>query len=428
MSTACGFAAASPARRARSRPAIVAICAGVALRANGRFWRVSSSAVGPSLRSSAAAQATAVSTVSHGRQTSRFGIRRRLAACSTDWCVGPSSPRPIESCVNTKIDAQLHQRRHAQRVARVVGEREEGAAVRDEAAVQREAVHDRRHAELAHAVVDVVARPSVARGDRRSNHAVFQFGEVRAGQVGRAADQLRQRRRERLERVLRGLARGDRLGLARARADGRVDRRRASSPAARRAMRRVEFGGELRDARARRREARRPTSLRRAAPRSLRVPARVDVVGNLERRVRPAERCARRRDFVVAERRAVRLGGAALFGAPLPIDGLAADQRRPVGRRCACAIAASTASTSWPSTFGDHVPAVGLEALRRVVGEPAARPRRRSRCRCRRRARSACRAQRAGERAGFVRDAFHQAAVAEEHVGVVVDDRRGRGG
>ena len=25
-------------------------------------------------------------------------------ACSTDWCVGPSSPRPIESCVKTKIE------------------------------------------------------------------------------------------------------------------------------------------------------------------------------------------------------------------------------------------------------------------------------------------------------------------------------------
>ena len=28
-------------------------------------------------------------------------IRRRLATCSTGWCVGPSSPRPMESCVNT---------------------------------------------------------------------------------------------------------------------------------------------------------------------------------------------------------------------------------------------------------------------------------------------------------------------------------------
>jgi hypothetical protein len=51
----------------------------------------------------AAAQATAVSTLSHGRQTSMCGIRRRLETCSIAWCVGPSSPSPIESCVKTKM-------------------------------------------------------------------------------------------------------------------------------------------------------------------------------------------------------------------------------------------------------------------------------------------------------------------------------------
>ena len=59
--------------------------------------------------------------------------------------------------------AQLHQRRHAQRVARVVGEREERAVVGEEAAVQREAVADRGHRELAHAEVDVVAGRVAAR-------------------------------------------------------------------------------------------------------------------------------------------------------------------------------------------------------------------------------------------------------------------------
>ena len=80
--------------------AIPAICARVRCT-NGRFWRDSSSAPGRRLRSIAQAQATAVSTVSHGRQTSSFGMSRSAAACSTDWCVGPSSPRPIESCVKT---------------------------------------------------------------------------------------------------------------------------------------------------------------------------------------------------------------------------------------------------------------------------------------------------------------------------------------
>ena len=50
---------------------------------NGTFWRLKSSALGPSRRSIAAAQATTDSTVSHGRHTSMFGMSRRLAACST---------------------------------------------------------------------------------------------------------------------------------------------------------------------------------------------------------------------------------------------------------------------------------------------------------------------------------------------------------
>ena len=34
---------------------------------------------------------------SAGRITQELGIKRRLIACSTGWCVGPSSPNPIES-------------------------------------------------------------------------------------------------------------------------------------------------------------------------------------------------------------------------------------------------------------------------------------------------------------------------------------------
>ena len=31
------------------------------------------------------------------------GMARSEASCSTGWCVGPSSPSPIASCVKTKI-------------------------------------------------------------------------------------------------------------------------------------------------------------------------------------------------------------------------------------------------------------------------------------------------------------------------------------
>ena len=33
--------------------------------------------------------------------TNSLGLVSKEAIVSTDWCVGPSSPRPIESCVNT---------------------------------------------------------------------------------------------------------------------------------------------------------------------------------------------------------------------------------------------------------------------------------------------------------------------------------------
>ena len=136
----------------------------------------------------------------------------------------------------------------------------------------------------------------------------------------------------------------------------------------------------------------------------------------------PAECGARRRDFLVAERRAVRLVRARLVRRALADDGLAADQRRLVRGLLAPPRSPRRSLGVVAVDVGDHVPAVGLEALRRVVGEPAldlavdrdavvvveadqlAEP------------------QRAGERARLVRDAFHQAAVAEEHVGVVVDD------
>jgi hypothetical protein len=115
-------------------------------------------------------------------------------------------------------DAQLHQRRHADGVAAVVAEGQEGAAVGDVAAVHGDAVHHRRHAELADAVVDVAADlpPRSRAGCRRveaQRRRVAGVREVRAGQVGAAAEQLGQRRGEGLEGELAGLAAGDRLGL-----------------------------------------------------------------------------------------------------------------------------------------------------------------------------------------------------------------------
>ena len=68
----------------------------------GTFCRENESATGPSVRSSATRQACAVSFASAGRTNQRNGMARSAAYVSTGWCVGPSSPRPTESCVQTQ--------------------------------------------------------------------------------------------------------------------------------------------------------------------------------------------------------------------------------------------------------------------------------------------------------------------------------------
>ncbi len=142
--------------------------------------------------------------------------------------------------------------------------------------------------------------------------------------------------------------------------------------------------------------------------------------------MRPAERRARGRHFLLAERGAVHVFGPALVGRALADDRLAAQQRRPVGDRLRRLERGIDRLHVMAVDVRDDVPAVRREALRRVVGEPAlhvavdrdavvvverdelAEP------------------PRAGERAGLVRNAFHQAAVAQEHVRVVIDDRVAR--
>ena len=71
------------------------------VRRHGRPWRERESTEGVEDVVSASPQHSAVSIISHGRYTFKFGIARKLERCSTGWCVGPSSPKPMESCVIT---------------------------------------------------------------------------------------------------------------------------------------------------------------------------------------------------------------------------------------------------------------------------------------------------------------------------------------
>src|SRR5690606_28730747 len=82
---------------------------------------------------------------------------------------------------------------------------QEGAAIGDDAAMQRKPVHGRRHAVLANAVVDITL--AVIAG--RDVAGLAGLGVVGAGEVGRAADGLRQEAVDDLERHFGGLAGGD---------------------------------------------------------------------------------------------------------------------------------------------------------------------------------------------------------------------------
>ena len=97
--------------------------------------------------------------------------------------------------------ALLHQRGHTHRITGIFHKHQESAAIRNETAVQGNAIHDGRHTELTYPVVQVVAL--------RSFSADIQGGGV-TGQVGRrqirgTAEQLWQNLRIFVQCFLTGL-------------------------------------------------------------------------------------------------------------------------------------------------------------------------------------------------------------------------------
>ncbi len=288
--------------------------------------------------------------------------------------------------------------------------------------MQGDAVHRRAHAELAHAVEHVIAAAFASDDPGGLHHR-----EVRPGEVGRAAEQLRQRGHQHLEHPLRGLAGRDGLGLlARFLQEERnllveITGQLARHPA-------LEFRGFGRVLLLVRGEQPVPAPLG-ALARLAGVPAAVHVLGDLEGGMAPAERLPGGGNLLVAEWRAVRRPGAGLGRSAFRDDGLGADQRRARLFALRPAQRAVDRLQIVAIDVRDHLPAVRLEAPPHVVGEPLldlalvrvdrdavvvingdqlAQP------------------ESAGERAGLVRQAFHHAAVAHEDIGVVIDDRVAR--
>jgi len=230
--------------------------------------------------------------------------------------------------------------------------------------MQGHAVHDVRHAEFAHAVGDVVARRLLE--DRLAARPV---GQVRTGEVRGTADELGQMRRQRIDRDLARLARGNGLGLGIHRSDGLLgDFRPVGGQLAGHAALELRRLGRI--------------SLRvmfePAVPFSFpggaflaRIPGLIDFLGNLEGREIPADVRPCGGDFGFAERRAMHIVGAGLVRAACADDGLALDEGRPIGHRLGFFDRLVDGFRVMTIHIADHMPAIGFEALAGIVGEPA---------------------------------------------------------
>ena len=165
-------------------------------------------------------QATAVSLASAGPHDVQAGDRAQRPQM-LDRLVGRAVLAEADRVVRPDVGhRQLHQRGQPDRPPHVVAEDQEGAAVRPGAAVQRDAVQDRAHRVLADAEVQGPA-VGVARehlglvnlGDER--RLARHRGVVAAGQVGRAAPQLGQHRRQRVQHLAGRLPGRDALRVGR---------------------------------------------------------------------------------------------------------------------------------------------------------------------------------------------------------------------
>ena len=315
-------------------------------------------------------------------------------------------------------DAEPHEGGEAHCRPAVVGEGEEGAAEGNDAAVQRHAVHHRAHGVLAHAVIEVAAAV-LAGHDRREFVGLRAVG---AGEVGRAADEARQRIGNRADCPL---VRDPRRDGGRLLGEGSLQARERLRETGRQIAR--HGGVEIRPAAlVERGMARLPGRPRVPAPFPDGAPGGENRIRHREGRMRPPQPLAGARNLVRAEGRAVARGSPRLRRRAVADHRAAFDHRGPglgLGRSdrlCHClGIVAVDAL---------RMPAGGIEARSRVVGEREAggavdgdvvgivehdQP---------------VQLKVTGERDRLLADALHQAAVAAGDVGVVIHEVRAEAG
>src|SRR5471030_1836679 len=333
-----------------------------------------------------------------------------------DWLVSRAVFAKTDGVVGVdEHHALLHQRGHTYRVARVFHEHQERCAVRHKTAVQGHAVHDRAHAELANTVMHVVAAGVFS----RDTFATFPQGQVGTGQVSGAAQQFRQQRAVGIQCVLAGFTAGDGFAFGRDFSD--VSRRFFSEVSRQFAAQTTnQFVGQLRESSGVSSETLIPLGFGRATS-FLGVPLGINVSRDFERCVVPVQRLTGQSDFRVTQRGAVAVFFTLLVRRTEADGGLAADQR-------------------WLSAFtsgfdrsldlfrvvtvdvADHLPVVGFETFRRVIGEPAFDFAVDGDAVVIVESNQFTQAQRTGQGTDFVGNTFHHAAITQEHVGVVIND------
>ena len=157
-----------------------------------------------------------------------------------------------------------------------------------------------------------------------------------------------------------------------------------------------------------------------------RTPTVVNRVRNLERRVRPFQRGSGQCDFILAQRRTVRAFLALLVRRSETDRGPAADQ----GRLSCFGLRGTDGLVDFDRIVtidvADDLPAVGFETGGGIIGEPTIGVAVNRDAVVVPEADQLAHAPGAGQRSGFVRHAFHQTAVPEEHPGGVVDDVESR--
>jgi hypothetical protein len=307
-------------------------------------------------------------------------------------------------------DADAHQSRKADRRARIVGKHEERAAVRDKAAMQRDAVHGRSHAVLANAVMQIAAGEVVWR-DRLS---LAGLRVVRTGQVGRSTECFRQGTVDHFQHHFGCLAGrdlrlvGDELLLVGL--DRRFERARQFT-----AETALEGGADLGVFSG---KTIFPCLALLVGTQTGEAPGIEDFGRNDEGLVTPAKLRAGQRDLVCAERRTVRLGAAGLVGRAVPDRRLAGDEGRALALLRLFDGAADRFGIM--TVDGKRVPAGRSEAFdliggvgnadRAVDRDAVVIPKHDQ----------LVQLEVTGKRNGFLADAFHEAAIADQRIGVVI--------